>query len=515
MAKQLHYDVVVVGAGNGGLSAALYLAKHNKKVLVLEKHNLPGGCATSFSRGGFEFEATLHEMCQMGDEDKKGNVRDILDDYGLEVDWVPIDEAFCSISKEKGKEFNVQMPVGVDNFIEAMEKEVPGSRESVTNFLELGRMLVDAVDWLYQRHNEPNPLDKIKLIIKWKDLMKLVCVDTDTILKKMNMPDKAREIIESYWDYIATPSDSMSFAVYAFMTYSYIYRKPYICRNRSHEISLAFDAALRKLGGSIWYCANVKKIDVKNNVCQGVILDDDTYISADYVIANIHPHTAFIKLIDKNEVPLRDLKMMNARTMAQPCLTIYFALDKSAKELGIKGYDTFLRTTGNNRIQFENSRTVETHKENCYTILNEAIPDCSPMGTCLLQFSKFYTGDIMKDIKPEDYFKFKDRLAKEALEEFERDLGVNIKDHILEIVVATPTTWARYIGSPNGNVYGYIPHTWDGMFARVQSGHKLDHTIKRLRFCGGHGTQMDGYSQSYLSGREQARYALLDMFKGE
>ena len=51
------------------------------------------------------------------------------------------------------------------------------------------------------------------------------------------------------------------------------------------------------------------------------------------------------------------------------------------------------------------------------------------------------------------------------------------------------------------------------MFPRVQCGHELDYTVKGLRFCGGHGTQMDGFSQAYLSGSEQARYMLLDMQK--
>ena len=42
------YDVVVVGAGNAGLSAAIQTAMAGKKVLLIEQHNLPGGCATSF-----------------------------------------------------------------------------------------------------------------------------------------------------------------------------------------------------------------------------------------------------------------------------------------------------------------------------------------------------------------------------------------------------------------------------------------------------------------------------------
>ena len=60
------FDCVVIGAGNGGLIASLRLAKSGKKVLLVERHILPGGFATSFSRGRFNFEASLHELCDFG-----------------------------------------------------------------------------------------------------------------------------------------------------------------------------------------------------------------------------------------------------------------------------------------------------------------------------------------------------------------------------------------------------------------------------------------------------------------
>ena len=49
------YDVVVIGAGNGGLAAAIRVLQGGYSCLLLEKHNLPGGFATSFKRGRFEF----------------------------------------------------------------------------------------------------------------------------------------------------------------------------------------------------------------------------------------------------------------------------------------------------------------------------------------------------------------------------------------------------------------------------------------------------------------------------
>ena len=60
------YDAVVIGAGNGGLAAACRMAKGGKKTLLVERHNLPGGCASSFRRGRFEFETALHEICEWG-----------------------------------------------------------------------------------------------------------------------------------------------------------------------------------------------------------------------------------------------------------------------------------------------------------------------------------------------------------------------------------------------------------------------------------------------------------------
>lgn len=65
MIMRKKYDYIIIGAGMGGLSAANFLGKYNKKVLVLEKHNIPGGLVSSFSRRGVHFDLGIHGLYEV------------------------------------------------------------------------------------------------------------------------------------------------------------------------------------------------------------------------------------------------------------------------------------------------------------------------------------------------------------------------------------------------------------------------------------------------------------------
>ena len=143
------YDVVVVGAGNAGLSAALQCQLGGRKTLLIEKHNVPGGAATSFVRGRFEIEPSLHELCDFGPEDNPGDVRNILDGYGVKLDWYECKDCFRIVSKySDGSPMDVTMPSGIENFINKMEEYVPGSREKMTTLFDLFQEVLDGIAYI-------------------------------------------------------------------------------------------------------------------------------------------------------------------------------------------------------------------------------------------------------------------------------------------------------------------------------------------------------------------------------
>lgn len=503
------YDAVVIGAGNGGLVAAIRLLQGGAKTLLVEKHNLPGGFATSFKRGRFEFEASLHELNDFGTKDNAGDVRTLFDSLGVtdKIDWVEIPEAYRVIVKSEN--LDATMPFGVQAFIDKMEHYVPGSRKSMEKFFALAKEIHAAQAYTNSVNGKA---DSKVMLEKYSNFVRVGSYSVNEVLQSIGMPKKARDIFNAYWCYLGAHCDDLSFIHYASMVYRYITKGASMPKSRSHEISLAMVERIRELGGDVWFNTEAVKIltDNADGGVRGVVLADGTEIETRHVIANCAPHLVFGKMMDN--VPETEVRATNARKFAGRGWSMFLGLNKSADELGIDNHNYFIYDTSDTVKQYKLMEKIATNEGQATVCLNRAYPECSPEGTTIMYFTTLYMSDDWGNVKPQDYFKVKNDVARRMIERFERDTGAKLQGHIEEISVATPMTYARYCGHPQGDIYGYESQYWDGLTPRLQMMAE-DHRIRGLRFAGGYAMRLSGYSSAYFSGDISGRQTVGDIKK--
>lgn len=490
MKKQ--YDVIVIGAGNGGLAAAANTAKAGCKTLLLEKHNIPGGCATSFKRGRFEFEPSLHELCSVGTKEKPNVVYNVFSSLDAKINWCYEHDIFRVICKgENG--YDVTLKAGIHEFCKSIDDEVPGSYENVKAFLDLKPKINAAIDYIYEMKGQPNGL---VMLLKHADFMRAAGHSVEEVMDALNIPKKAQNLINTYWGYLGVPTDELNAMHFLNMVHDYVVDGAAMPKHRSHELSLALIDVITKHGGEVWYNSEVTKILYKEDGSVAGVVANGEEVYADEVISNVIPNNIF-NMSDPNKIPEQNMKLANARDFGISVATVYLGMDCTAEELGIKDYTIFIQGDSNPRKQNDNREEDGLYIVNC---LNNVVPDSSPEGTCTLFFTiPIYGHDVPKDLKVEDYKKYKNEIAKKYIEDAEKVLNVNIMDHIEEISVATPVTFARYLGTPEGTIYGYKLSGWDSLMARTAA-EKEDYAIPGLSFCGGHYLRGDGYSCAYLMG---------------
>ena len=504
-----NYDVVVIGAGNGGLTAAIRVLQGGFSCLLLEKHNLPGGFATSFKRGRFEFEASLHELNDFGSPEEPGDIRTLFRSLGVEdkIDWIRIPEAYHLITTDK--KYDCVMPFGVDAYIAKMEEYCPGSRKSMTEFFELCNEVRDAQTY---SNSVNGNTDSNYMKANFPNFIKAGSYSVNEVLDALKMPKKAQDILNAYWCYLGVDCDRMSFLHYGSMVIRYITRDAWMPKMRSHEISLAMDTRIRELGGDIWYQSEAEKILTDDdNKIKGVKLSDGTVINTKHVIANCSPHLVFGKMLEEKSVTEKMVRATNARTFAGRGLTLFLGLNKSAEELGIESHNYFIYDTADSVKQYDLMKKIDTNHVQATVCLNKAYPECSPKGTCMMYFTTMFMSDDWGNVTEEDYFKAKDRIAEDMINVFERETGCKIRDSIEEICLASPTTYARYCGHPEGVIYGYETCDWDSLMPRMMMMKEDAELFPGLRFAGGYAMRSSGYSSAYVSGDLSGRQTVGDL----
>ncbi len=513
------YDVIVIGAGNGGLAAAATCAREGLSTLLLERHNIPGGSASSFVRGRFEFEPSLHELAGVGAPDKSGQIEDMFLRMKGDVEWCTHDSTFRLVVPAKAGEkdafvnengvlvsVDVRMPVGFEAFARKLDEIVPGSYESCIAAFDLSTRMYKAMDCLEDLKKLPGSIKD------FPDILRMVSHTMNEVLDALGMPKKAQDIFNTYWCYLGSPGSKLDFLYYMAMLHSYVEYGTGVPKLRSHEMSLALDKVIRDNGGDIWYNSEATKIIMEDGKPAGVVINGEKEVRCKYIISNSYPYAVFKDLFKKEDIPEKQLKMLKSRKVACSLTTVYLGMNKTKEELGIKDYSVFIAPDSDSDKQYEAAQNFKSGFciINC---LNEIIPDCTPEGTCQLFLTTMTFGDVMKDVRPQDYKKFKNEIAKDMIETCEKALNISIMPYIEEIEVALPPTFARYLNTPFGTPYGYLLEKWDSMIPRTVQ-YLTDQPFDNFFFCGASQERGDGYGCAYYTG-EKAGGLVVNAIKKE
>ena len=517
------YDAVVIGAGTGGLSASLSLANAGKKVLLLEKHNLPGGCSSSFVRGRFEFDASLHEFCSIGSPEEWGMTGKLMmEDYKLNINWLLVPELYrCIGTTCSGKHFDLTLPVGKENIIDTMEEAVPGSKKPMEIFFALAEECNEAYNYFNDHMLDGvdqkgfTYVDEKLFMKKYPNFLRVAEYPFNKVLRKIGMPEDAIDILNVYWTYIGMDYERLSFIHMAWMFLMYAKYRPAICQYNAHGMTCAAVERFRELGGELWLNVRANKVvaDEKGNV---IGVDTDVgFVETNYVIANMNPQDAYTKLLDeKIPVPEREIRRVNAETHGIRFFNAYVACNKSVEELGIQDYTIFMPGVFDTKTNYAYSKDYEKNTHSVVVIYNMVNPEASPKGTTVMTFTIAYTEDVLGDFSQREYVKKKQELFQKVMENFEKDTGIIIHDCIEEIELASPWTFCHFLGTPQGTVYGFETDEWDTMVSRLMCLRK-DQPIRGFKTCGASGARGDGYNQTYLNGNDMAQLILEEMKEAE
>ncbi|CAG0917975.1 unnamed protein product [Notodromas monacha] len=192
-------DAIVIGSGPSGLTAAHFLARAGKKVLVLEQHDTVGGTLHTFVEHGYEFDTGLHISFEVGEEHYFGVIMKQL--TGGKVKFLSTngfkDEIVIGSHKypKKGVRKYFFPPESVDEWQQRMLKYFPGEDK-------LMKSLSKDVKWSLIAFM---PFVLVKLLPEWLAmlLIKLKVFDIFTSYPKQNSistEEKFQEVAERHPD---------------------------------------------------------------------------------------------------------------------------------------------------------------------------------------------------------------------------------------------------------------------------------------------------------------------------
>ena len=447
-------DAIVIGAGLGGLSAAACLATGGLKTLLLERHNIPGGYATSFVRGRFEFEVALHELSGIGAPDRRGATYRYLENIGVaqRCEFIQAPTLYRSIYPG----LDLTLPSGFRGYEQVMCHAFPDDADGILRFLNICRTFGRELANMQKLglHNVFSPLTAVQLPIRFPSVLRYGHATFWDVLRRHVSDPLARAVLSQFWGYFGLPPARCAFTYFGLGLATYIKHGATYMKGRSQALSQAFVDSLEHNGGEARFHCGVDRILTEGGKVVGVVTDEGEEIRADWIVSNADPLTTCKGLIGRQNVPEAFFRSLQPSTVAPSTVNVYLGLARTPAQLGLTDHEIFISDDLDFERQYQQANTLEAPAAMAVTCYNHVLPEISPEGTSMVVLTALKYGQPWHGVRPEEYLDTKHRIADCMIKSAER-IAPDLRKYAEVVEVSTPLTNARYSGNPGGSIYGY------------------------------------------------------------
>jgi len=451
---QKQCDVVVIGAGISGLTAAALLSKAGLHVVVVEAESGVGGCITGFERKGFMFDFAIHWLNQCGNDGFIYRIFNYLD-AGF-----PKCRALTRIRRIKGNSFDYLLTTNPDNLRDQLIKDFPDAAKGICKLFACGKILGDRLRRYpnLMRTKETMSLPEfglygLKMGYMAIPMFRHIGVPVEKGLYRFFKNSDIKKIFSS-------EEEMLGILIPIGWAYSGDYQMPPVGGSRAFSIWLT--KLVESSGSEVLVKHPVEKVLVDVGKAVGVYLKSGKTIRSRFVLAACDVETLYEKMLPKKLIPLNLRKRLHDADLYDSGFMINIGLDCEAETMG---FNEEMISLLREDVPKPDRSLGDPYKVNiCVLSSSTRDPTLAPKGKGTLTIfclAKFDYGDNWKTgnglERGPAYNAFKREYANILIGRVEKALAPELGTHIEVMDIATPITYWRYTGNRNGSIMGAKP----------------------------------------------------------